>query len=196
MPAIGLERLGNSLLSAARSDEPCPVSTYFSVWQLRADGWAWLEGATKRLVEAEPRHRDVEGLSRDVSRLLDLLEPIERYWAFPGRRKLVQLRHLLDNGERDQLSKAVARINRALINDSYQCATAAVSGDDEDGDESADEHASLSRHHRRPHFEVLVVDDESRRGEDTVRDNLTRLRRPDDEFTYDLVVVSSFEEAL
>ena len=82
------------------SNEPFAVSTYVSVWQLRADGWAWLEGATKRLLEMDPQHGDQDTLVRDVGSLLDLLEPIERYWAFPGRREFARLRRLLEHGER------------------------------------------------------------------------------------------------
>ncbi len=182
------------------SNEPFPVSTYFSVWQLRADGWAWLEGATKRLVElaeTNPEHGDLKSLAQDVGSLLDVLEPIERYWAFPGRLEFTRLRRLLDHRERDQLSKAVARIDWTLVNDFHQPGAGATSGDDENGEEPTVEAPALvSRHRRRPHFEVLVVDDDLRWSQDAVRDNVSRLRRPDDEFTYDLVVVSSFEEAL
>src|SRR5918912_2564506 len=147
------------------SNEPFPVSTYFSVWQLRADGWAWLEGATKRLLETDPRDGELEALTRDVGRLLDLLEPIERYWAFPGRSEFAELRRLLDTGEREQLGKAVARIDRALVDDSYHPV------DGEAGRERVDERLPLaSRQRRWPHFEVLVVDDESRRGEGSICD--------------------------
>ncbi len=175
--------------------EPFPVSAYFSVWQLRADGWGWLQDATQRCAEGRAPRAQGEGPAGEVRELLDLLDPIERYWAFPGKHAVQQLRELLDDDEHEQLAKAVARINRALINDSRRPGVAANPADEDHGlAEGAPAPADGGR--RRPHFEVLLVEDDSAHGDESITNELLRLRRPEDEFTYAVVVVSSFEEAL
>ena len=75
--------------------EPFPVSAYFSIWQLRADGWGWLQDATQRCAEGPAQRAQGEGPAGEVRELLDLLDPIERYWAFPGKPAFQHLRELL-----------------------------------------------------------------------------------------------------
>jgi hypothetical protein len=48
----------------------------------------------------------------------------------------------------------------------------------------------------RPVFQVLVVDDVPTPEADVLREEMRRLRRPEDPFTYELVIVPSFEDAL
>ena len=48
----------------------------------------------------------------------------------------------------------------------------------------------------KPYFEVLVVDDMNDHQQKWLRDSMARLRRPEDKFTYEIVVVPSFEDAL
>jgi arginine decarboxylase len=57
---------------------------------------------------------------------------------------------------------------------------------------------ALSLEHNRetrPYFEVLIVDDMTGAQERAVREDLRRLRRRDDAFVYEVVVVPSFEDA-
>src|SRR4029077_20460584 len=48
----------------------------------------------------------------------------------------------------------------------------------------------------RPAFQVLVVDDIPTPEADALREEIRRLRRPEDPFIYELVIVPSFEDAL
>jgi arginine decarboxylase len=151
---------------------PLPLPAYNSVGQLRADAWNSLKDATGRLPDAATRGAGKEALTRHVSGLLELLDPIEHYWSYPGRRDFMELRELLARDAYGQLHTLTARITRAL----------------------AGPHAETTP--GRPQFEVLVVDAMSPDEEQALREELCQLRRPEDHFGYELVVVPSFEDAL
>ena len=169
---------------------------YNSLWQLRADSWSGLEEASERLAVAVTQERPTEHLVKEVDRLLDVLAPMEVYWAFPGVQTFQHARRLFGAGKHDRLARLIAGINRALITDSYR-----------NGGQWSAEHLDreplngadgLSPEHNRetrPYFEVLIVDDMTGAQERTLREDLRRLRRRDDAFVYEVVVVPSFEDA-
>jgi len=169
---------------------------YNSLWQLRADSWSGLEEASERLAIAVTQERPTERLVKEVDRLLDVLAPMEVYWAFPGVQTFQHARRLFGAGKYDRLARLIAAINRALITDSYR-----------NGGQWSAEHLdreplngadALSLEHNRetrPYFEVLIVDDMTGAQERAVREDLRRLRRRDDAFVYEVVVVPSFEDA-
>ena len=169
---------------------------YNSLWQLRADSWSGLEEAGERLAVAVTQERPTERLVKEVDRLLDVLAPMEVYWAFPGVQTFQHARRLFGAGKYDRLARLIAAINRALITDSYR-----------NGGQWSAEHLdreplngadALSLEHNRetrPYFEVLIVDDMTGAQERAVREDLRRLRRRDDAFVYEVVVVPSFEDA-
>jgi arginine decarboxylase len=169
---------------------------YNSLWQLRADSWSGLEEASERLAVAVTQERPTEHLVKEVDRLLDVLAPMEVYWAFPGVQTFQHARRLFGAGKHDRLVRLIAGINRALITDSYR-----------NGGQWSAEHLDreplngadgLSPEHNRetrPYFEVLIVDDMTGAQERALREDLRRLRRRDDAFVYEVVVVPSFEDA-
>jgi arginine decarboxylase len=169
---------------------------YNSLWQLRADSWSGLEEASERLAVAVTQERPTEHLVKEVDRLLDVLAPMEVYWAFPGVQTFQHARRLFGAGKHDRLARLIAGINRALITDSYR-----------NGGQWSAEHLDreplngadgLSLEHNRetrPYFEVLIVDDMTGAQERALREDLRRLRRRDDAFVYEVVVVPSFEDA-
>ena len=169
---------------------------YNSLWQLRADSWSGLEEASERLAVAVTQERPTERLVKEVDRLLDVLAPMEVYWAFPGVQTFQHARRLFGAGKYDRLARLIAAINRALITDSYR-----------NGGQWSAEHLdreplngadALSLEHNRetrPYFEVLIVDDMTGVQERALREDLRRLRRRDDAFVYEVVVVPSFEDA-
>src|SRR6478752_805792 len=143
---------------------------YNSLWQLRADSWSGLEEASERLAIAVTQERPTERLVKEVDRLLDVLAPMEVYWAFPGVQTFQHARRLFGAGKYDRLARLIAAINRALITDSYR-----------NGGQWSAEHLdreplngadALSLEHNRetrPYFEVLIVDDMTGAQERAVR---------------------------
>jgi arginine decarboxylase len=169
---------------------------YNSLWQLRADSWSGLEEASERLALAVTQERPSERLVKEVDRLLDVLAPMEVYWAFPGVQTFQHARRLFGAGKYDRLARLIAAINRALITDSYRNGGQwSAEHLDREPLNSADGLSPEHNRETRPYFEVLVVDDMTGAQERTLREDLRRLRRADDAFVYEVVVVPSFEDA-
>ena len=168
------------------------LKAYNSLWQLRNDAWSSLEESAIQLARAEAQQRPVEKLVETVTELLDVLRPIERFWAFPGAQAYREARRLFAADQYDRLAALVTKANRALVTESY------LDGQGWDpgvGDDAYDHEARPAAQARtdRPYFEVLVVEDMTDEQERSLREELRRWRRPDDSFVYEIVVVPSFD---
>ena len=173
---------------------PNPLA-YNSLWQLRNDTWSSLEESTTQLALAAAQQRPVAGLAETVTGLLDVLSSIERFWAFPGAQACREVRRLFAAGKYHRLAAIVGRANRALVTESYRGGQAWDVRAEDDAYERDTRPAEQFGGHR-PYFEVLVVEDLTEEQESSLREELRRWRRPDDQFTYEIVVVPSFDEAV
>jgi arginine decarboxylase len=154
---------------AARSGLSTAVPT---VWQSRVDRWSSIADLAKQLSDAAiPAHaREVR--ARELGQLLDLVAPVESYWAVPGARRVAELRELCDAADFETLATVAEPIARSVVGDP------GVGGRD------------------RPSFQVLLVADVPEEETDALALQLRGLRRPDDPFHYQLVVVRTLEDAL
>jgi arginine decarboxylase len=176
---------------------PAGPNAYNSLWQVRTDAWSTLEESTAQLGLAHAQQRPVEQLTGAVAEALDVLAPIERFWAFPGMQAFYRVRQLFATGKYDRCATIVARINQTLVTDSYRGSHAW----DADAEAEAEAHDHEERppeqsRPQRPSFEVLVIEDMTEDQERALREELRRWRRPDDQFVYEIVVVPSFDDAL
>jgi arginine decarboxylase len=171
------------------------LKAYNSLWQLRNDTWSSLEESAIQLARAEAQQRPVEKLVETLTELLDVLGPIERFWAFPGAQAYREAQRLFAADKYDRLAALVTKANRALVTESY---LHGQSWDPGVGDDTYDHEARPAAQARtdRPYFEVLVVEDMTDEQERSLREELRRWRRPDDPFVYEIVVVPSFDDAL
>ena len=176
------------------ADSSNPLA-YNSTWQIRNDAWCSLEEASSRLVLAGSQHRSVEELDETISKLLDVLGPIERFWAFPGTQAFQKVRRLFTAGKYDRFAALVRSINRALATDSFRTGHAWDLGAEDDALDRA-VHPMEQARTDRPYFEVLIVEDMTEQQERSLREELRRWRRPDDAFIYEIVVVPSVEDAI
>ena len=145
---------------------------YNSVWQLRVDVWSSIADLAKQLSDAALTPDGRANRERELTELLESVAPVENYFASPGSRHVGELREVFTAGAYDLGSRTVEPIARALVGD------------------------APSRERERPAFEVLVVADIAADDEQALVEELRRLRRPDDPFSYELVFVPSFEDAL
>jgi arginine decarboxylase len=172
-------------------------NAYNSLWQVRNDAWSTLEESTAQLALAGAQQRPVEQLTDAVAEALDVLAPMERFWAFPGMQAFYKVRRLFATGKYDRCATLVARINRLLVTDTYGGSQTWDADAEDDAYDHESSHADqASAHPQRPYFEVLVVEDMTEDQERSLREELRRWRRPDDQFVYEIVVVPSFDDAL
>lgn len=143
--------------------------------------------------------REAHQLEDETRAALDLLEPIEIYWAFPGPEIFQQLLELFRDRDYAALSRQAGRIVRALVSGSYRHRR--LNHDVESRLDEADEPESSEditgdSYQERPYFEVMVVDHMSERSQNALRRDLHHMRRSEDAFIYEAVIVPSLEDAL
>ncbi len=173
------------------------VSDYYSATQLRADRWSALRESATALGRVTAAGK-INTLKKKMAGLFDSLALIEPYWAFPGMAAFDHMRRQFEHGNFDDLSFTINRVTRALTTGAYRRRTIPLDRDTGDDDEHNDE-AMLSPEARslaRPYFEVLIVDNVSVQQERWLKSNVARMRRPEDPFHYEAVVVPSLEDAL
>ena len=173
------------------------VSDYYSATQLRADRWSALREVTTSLCR-EQNAKKLGALKTRASALFESLALIEPYWAFPGMPAFDHMSRQFEIGNFDDLSFSVNRVKRALTTGAYRRRSIPLDRDSTDDEEHNDE-AMLSPEARamtRPYFEVLIVDNVNDHQERWLKNNVSRMRRPEDPFNYEAVVVPSLEDAL
>ncbi|SPM39412.1 arginine/lysine/ornithine decarboxylase [Mycobacterium numidiamassiliense] len=174
------------------------LRAYNSLWQVRSDSWCRLEEAADRLTRPTTTGELREKYIDICRELLERLSTLEPYWAYPGWPQFARISRLFASGNYDKFAQTLVRINRALTTESYRTGDVDNAGADEldmfPSDPRRLEEPSPQRD--RPYFEVLVVEKMTEDQERALRNEVRKWRRPDDEFVYELVVVSSGDEAL
>lgn len=176
------------------------LRAYNSLWQVRSDSWCRLEEAADRLTRPSTTGALKEKWANACRQLLGRLSTLEPYWAYPGSPQFARLQRLFAAGSYDKFAQTVAQVNRALTTESYRSGDVDNAGTDDLDMFPSDprqllEHQPASQRDR-PYFEVLVVEKMTEDQERALRSEVRKWRRPDDEFVYELVVVSSGDEAL
>ena len=172
---------------------------YNALWQVRADAWCRLEEAAAGLSGPTTPAKAKERYAAKAGDLLTRLTPVEFFWAYPGSSQFARLQRLFAAGQHDKFARTVTRINRALTTDSYRSGEFDVAGLDEQDmfppDPRQLEQLPASTR-EQPYFEVLVVETMPEGQDRALCKEVRSWRRPDDEFVYELVVVSSGDEAV
>ncbi|MFX0540433.1 aminotransferase class I/II-fold pyridoxal phosphate-dependent enzyme [Roseovarius sp. S4756] len=173
------------------------MADYYSAVQLRADRWSSLRETSAELSRKEGG-RGAKAQIAQIDELLDQLAPIETFWAFPGTAAFEMLRRQFDAGHYGELAFTVQRITRALTSGAYRRRHIPLDRDGIDSDDHEDEamQSLEARALTKPYFEVLIVDNLNEHQERWLKNNFQRMRRPEDPFQYEPVVVPSLQDAL
>ena len=173
------------------------TSEYYSAIQLRSDRWSALRETTGALAR-DSEGRKATAMRKKINELFTSLALIEPFWAFPGMLAFDHMRRQYENGNLSDLAFSVHRVTRALTTGAYRRRHIPLDRDSADAEEHDDE-AVLSPEARalsKPYFEIMIVDDVNEHQERWLKANVTSMRRPDDQFIYEAVVVPSLEDAL
>lgn len=171
------------------------LSRHRSVWELRADGWIGLVDELGRLAELPRDHAQWDTCLARIRSTIDLLNPIEHYWAFPGDRAFGELAACVERGEYPRALVTARRIHRMLAAQTYRHEGGKLEAEGE-GPSQIETDSERQAQMARPYFEVLIVDEMTPGEEDALRRRVQRKRTLDDDFVFDIVVVPSFEDAL
>ena len=116
----------------------------------------------------------------------------------PGPRLMTQVHERLQTGDWTGFARLVQRISGALLTNSYRDDQEPWKADEEGGGPRPTScPPSIGRGQgRRPYFEILFVSPAERAMWPEIRETFRRLRRAEDEFVYEPVVVGSFEDAV
>lgn len=183
-------------------DENGSGRTHYKIPRLRTDNWNRLREHARRLRRLAPDTRDHRSISESCLEIFEALEPVEEYFAFPGKLALAGLRRMFDQGRYETFAQQTIRLGRLLTSHSYRKIDLAGLNITDYSDLLTIANLSESLHNlasgdeSRPYFEVLILDDLSLKEEIELRARLRSLRRADDEFLYEAVVVRSFEDAM
>lgn len=161
---------------------------HVNVSQLRFDHWARIREAANRL-RVEPDLGDQ--ISAEIEHHLNVLEPYEASFAFPGSATIADVRRLLASRDYELLHDHMDRLEVLLS----QLGDGAALMDDA-FDLSLDVDDLVAEGRRRHYFTVLVADSLSHRQLRDIRRDMREARTTDDEFVFELLQVSSVEDAM
>ena len=126
------------------------------------------------------------------------LQQWEDFFAYPGQKLLASINERIVSGDAAGTARLIQSIGTALLTHSYRANVADWESEEQstinlaervpvDGEEGAA---------HRPYFEVLVVSPARRTAWQELAQDYRKLRRAQDKFVYELVFVSSFEDAV
>lgn len=189
--------MNESVAHAGNVADERGINHFFSASEARVDRWRALNRVAKTL-HAQRGEADVAKLRGAADKLLSELAPIEELNGYPGPHLMAQVQERLHASDWSGLSRLVARISGALLANSYRDDAASWSADDEGEAQLPDIlPPSLGRgQSRKPYFEILIVASGDRSTWPALRETFRRLRREEDSFIYEPVVVGSFEDAV
>ena len=123
---------------------------------------------------------------------------LEEFHAYPGPRLMKTLKDRIAANDAGGTARLVRRISDAILTRSYAREDGAVNNaGDNDADEVPDFLPSVlgQGEKHRPYFEVLFVSPQPAARRMALCDEIRRVRRPEDSFVYEPIIVGSFEDA-
>jgi arginine decarboxylase len=172
------------------------LNEFFSATEARVDRWRALHRITRALATADGAALDK--LRTQAKAAFDELTAVEALNGYPGPHLMSLVGERLEGADWTGLARLVQKISGALLANSYRDDASAWS-EDEENEALADSilPPTLGRgQSRRPYFEVLIVAAGERATWPALRETFRRLRRDEDAFVYEPVVVGSFEDAV
>lgn len=164
------------------------IDRLFSTPAARSDRWRRFSAAVESWAVGR-------GDAAEAGRLFDALAPYEEYHAFPGPKVMETLRSRLASGDASATGGLARRISSALVSRSYR--GKADEGEGSEGRDATVELAPFGQERgARPYFEVLIVVDAPKPQWAALAAEIRRLRRDEDAFVYEPVIVGSYEDAL
>ncbi|WP_442505128.1 aminotransferase class I/II-fold pyridoxal phosphate-dependent enzyme [Novipirellula sp. SH528] len=184
---------------------PSNVAIY-NATRSRTDIWHFLRDSARRLNRiaksgTSAEQTDVMWLTDACTEVFNFLRPLEEYFVFPGLAALEQVCTSFESRRYEDFARQTLRMVRMMSSGMYRKLDLTASRLTDYGDlmsvaKLSEEIHVRIRQEKRPYFQVLVVDEIGDVESKELRRELRDLRRDDDLFFYEIVVVRTFEDAL
>ncbi|WP_433724373.1 aminotransferase class I/II-fold pyridoxal phosphate-dependent enzyme [Nocardia sp. CA-129566] len=155
----------------------------------RIDTWNLLDDACCRLADVNRAGLDTTHEAARVRRLLDRLSAYERYWLYPGAVGLAEFRGFVADLATARLTEEVSLAVRLLseYGDGAVVFDTSVPLADQE---------LVARAKQQQFFTILLGDDSPPEAPESLAESLRALRDPSDDVRFELLVVSSIEDAI
>jgi arginine decarboxylase len=187
-------RSEKAIMTSTNNSAP-NLDHFFSAVSARLDRWRDLAKAAQ-VWAAKGSGHDSAALKADCARMLEQLKPLESVQAFPGLRLLRALDERVSSGDAQGTVRLVQRVSSALMSRGYRNEAGDWEGDEEGTVGERVMPTALRETTTRPYFEALFVSSAPQSRWPAMVQQIRKLRRPQDEFVYEPVIVGTFEDAL
>ena len=175
------------------------VDAFFTVAEARSDRWRRLVSAANAWQASASEHQaEREADKAAVAGCLAELRQWEEFFAYPGTALLRKVDERIASSDAMGAARLIQQISAAVSSHSYRGNV----GDWESGDESPNVLGEVVKGMgqegapHKPYFEVLIVSPANASMRAQSAQELRKLRRIQDQFVYEPVVVGSFEDAV
>src|SRR5688572_23328553 len=178
---------------------PTPLVDFFSAAEARVDRWRQLSAVVRAWQAAPALNGAGDALFAEAVALFAEVAPLETLFAYPGPRLMAVTEQALAERNAGVAVRLIQHMSAALLNGAYRQDTSAWDPLQEEGAARATDLRvpdPQTFNGQKPYFEVLVVTPTDPAHWEHARHDLKRLRRPDDAFTYEIVQVGTFEDAV
>ena len=179
--------------------QPSRVDAFFTVAEARSDRWRKLVSAANTwLASASDHLAEREADKTAVAACLAELRQWEEYFAYPGQVLIRKLDDRIASGDVMGATRLIQQISAAVSSHSYRGNV----GDWDTGDETPNVVGEVVKGLgqegpvHKPYFEVLIVSPGSPAARAQSAQEFRKLRRSQDQFVYEPVLVGSFEDAV
>ena len=155
----------------------------------RLDTWNLLDDACHQLAVVDRAGLDTSHEAARAKRLFNRLAAYERYWIYPGAENLAAFREYLDNLATVSLEEKVSLAVRLLSEYGDRAALF-------DTSTSLADQELVARAKEQQFYTVLLADDSPPTAPEGLAESLRALRDPSDDMQFELLVVSSVEDAI
>lgn len=172
------------------------AKNYFNIAQYRSDCWNNIKQLSLQLDKERKKSKSNGKPSKYEEKLdeaLESLQLIERYFAYPGIHYIEKLRDIYEEGEYAHFNHKINEISRALIGESYRSDRSAV--EDEDKKHRLNHEQKYTAKNKN-YFEVAFIDDLDDEDQDALIQKFQKIRQENEEFTYEVILLQSLEDAL
>jgi arginine decarboxylase len=155
----------------------------------RIDTWNLLDDACHQLAVVDRAGLDTSHEAARAKRLMNRLSAYERYWIYPGPENLASFREYLDNLATVSLEEKVSLAVRLLSEYGDRAALF-------DTSTSLADQELVARAKEQQFYTVLLADDSPSTAPEGLAESLRALRDPCDDVQFELLIVTSVEDAI